>query len=783
MIDLKQYQRDAVDEIKRQLSLGLDGDIRPIILKAPTGSGKTFMISKAIDELVNENEDKNFCFVWASIGKGELHIQSKDAVEDYLEGYPECSLLEEEFFGSRTFIKNKEIVFVNWEKLVNKDRATGAWSNNLMKDQEGQNFIRVLNETRNRGTKIILIVDESHIGDKATTRIKEFREEIIKPDITFEMSATPLREPSIIVSEDDVIEEGMIKVNIIVNEGISEEDRLSRELDSEQLVLTKAEEKRKEIIEEYKKLNINVNPLVLVQIPNSEAGEDKKIVIQDFLRDKGINVDNGKLKLWCDNAASFDKKLIKLNDNGTEYLIFKTAVATGWDCPRAHILVKFREGRSETFEIQTVGRILRTAEAKHYDNEILDDAYIFTNEKDFETKKETYSPNRIKTQFSSLGKRTKDDVYNQTQLVSEYRSRQGNYNAADSRIDDYYEKEFMSYFKLSDSDKYSYDEEKILAKFKAKGVDIINDTKTSIISEKKIEYHADEEKSYRTKSIDVINADNDIKAAFYKVIADNLNGLAYVRSKTPISTAIISVFDKFYNGFSRAEKIVAIQKIVVNNETSFSVIINNATRKFKENYQGKYSWENYPYKFDYRRAYSVDCNTELELEKSLYKPFLVRKDNNGHINKLEKEFLEYLDKSNEVLWFFENGTELMKTNFGIAYNNKNSTFQPDFIVKFKNGDVGIYDTKPIDFRVEDTKVKAEALSKYIKNINKNRGNAPKVIGGIVVQQRSGGKFWYNDSDNYTDLSENNSDWKLFDELLEHIDNDCKNQKYLREHNS
>lgn len=783
MIYPKEYQREAIDSLKKYVKNGLCGDNRPIVFKSPTGSGKTFMISNVVSEIVEENQDDNFCFIWASIGKGELHIQSKNAVESYLDGYPECTMLEEEFFGSRKYINNKEIVFVNWEKLINKDSITGSWKNNLMKDQEGISFLDVLDETRKRGTKIILIIDESHIGEKATSRITEFKDEIIIPNFVIEMSATPTGTPTVEVQEADVIEEGMIKVNIIVNEGVTEEDRQTKELDSEQLVLTKAEEKRQELIKEYKKINVNVNPLVLVQIPNSEAGEDKKIVIQDFLRDKGINVDNGLLKLWCDNAGNFDKKLVRENDDKTCYLIFKTAVATGWDCPRAHVLVKFREGKSETFEIQTVGRILRTAEAKHYDNEILDNAYIFTNEKDFETKKETYSPNRIKTQFSSLGKRTKDDVYNQTQLVSEYRSRQGNYNAADSRIDDYYEKEFMSYFKLSDSDKYSYDEEKILGKFKAKGVDIINDAKTSIISEKKIEFHADEEKSYRTKSIDVINADNDIKAAFYKVIADNLNGLAYVRSKTPISTAIISIFDKFYNGFSRAEKIVAIQKIVVNNETSFSVIINNATRKFKDDYQGKYSWEKYPYKFDYRRAYSVDCNTELELEKSLYKPFLVRKDNNGHINNLEKEFLEYLDKSNEVLWFFENGTELMKTNFGIAYNNNNSTFQPDFIVKFINGDVGIYDTKPIDFRVEDTKVKAEALSKYIKNINKNRGNAPKVIGGIVVQQRSGGKFWYNDADNYTDLSENNSDWKLFDELLEHIDNDCKNQKYLREHNS
>ena len=781
----KEYQRKAIDKLKKQIKTSLDGDTRPIVLKAPTGSGKTFMLSKTIEEIVEENADDNFCFVWASIGKGELHIQSKDSVSDFLNGYPECTLIEDDFFGTREFIKNKEIVFLNWEKLIMKDNATGKWVNNLMKDQEGLNFINVLEKTHERNTKIILIIDESHIGAKASSRISEFKDEIIRPNFTIEMSATPLREPTVEVYEEDVIEEGMIKASIVVNEGISKEDRATNELDSEQLVLTKAEEKRLQLIEEYQKVKEDgkpvVNPLVLIQIPNKDAGEDKKIVIQDFLRDKGITTDNGRLKMWCDDYADFDKKEIKHNDDTTDYLVFKTAVATGWDCPRAHILVKFREGKSETFEIQTVGRILRTAEAKHYDNDILDNAYIFTNEKDFETKRDTYSPNRIKTEFSTLGSRKKEDVYNQTQLKSEYRSRQGNYNSADSRIEKYIEKEFMKYFELTEEDKENYLATTFIDKLAKKGVQLIEDGKTSLIAEKTIKYHADDEKNYRVENVDVRNAENDIKSAFYKVISENLNGLAYVRSRSPISTSIVSVFDKFYNGFTRKDKISSIQKLVVNYDNKFGEIINKATASFKEDFKGKYSWDKYEYKFDYRRSYSIDCNKVLDIEKALYKPFMVRKDENDNINKLEEEFLKYLDENKNVVWIFENGTELMKSNFGIAYNNRNSTFQPDFIVLFKNGTVGIYDTKPIGYRIEDTKQKAEALARYIKEINKNRGNAPKVIGGIVVQQRSGGRFYYNEANKYVDMSENNSDWLLFDDLLEHIENDVHNQEYLRNH--
>ena len=60
-----------------------------------------------------------------------------------------------------------------------------------------------------------------------------------------------------------------------------------------------------------------------------------------------------------------------------------THLATGWDCPRAHILVKLRDNMSETFEIQTIGRIRRMPEAKHYDCDLLDCCYLFTLDEKF----------------------------------------------------------------------------------------------------------------------------------------------------------------------------------------------------------------------------------------------------------------------------------------------------------------------------------------------------------------------------------------------------------------
>lgn len=780
---LKNYQRDAVNELKQYISIGFKSTSRKeVVFKAPTGSGKTFMAASLFEELAEENPSDKFCILWACPGKGDLHKQSFDTVKTYLGGNPVCSLLEDNFFGSRKYIKDKEIVFINWEKLIQKDKETGKWANNLMKDQEGMNFIDVIEKTKQNGTRVILVIDESHIGASQKARIQEFINTIIIPNIVLEMSATPLNNHiDVEIEAQKVVDEGMIKEDVIVNQGINKEDKTLAEQDSELLVLQKGYDKRQEIVEEYNKLNIAVNPLVLIQIPNVDEGEAKKLVIKDFLREKGITEDNGKLKFWCDDKGNFDKKAIKKNNDITEYLVFKTAVATGWDCPRAHILIKFRDGKSETFETQTIGRILRTAEAKSYDNYLLDNAYIFTNIWSFETKQDTYNPNRIKTEWSKMRDGyNKLNVWSQTQLSSFYRSRQGDYNSADSRYGAYFIKSFMKFFELKEKDKYAMSGQ-LKDRFELKGMNLDIKVDDVVMEETNIGVtSANEERNISGDLAKVTMAENDIQAQYNDLIRSNLSGLAYVRSKSPINSAIMDAFGIFYNVFGRKEKVTSIMKIVVNNKNIFAEILSESTQEFREmiSKEAYKKGEHYDFKIEESRPYSIETHTELVPSiKSLYKPLYVLKDNQGNPdNQLEKDFLNYLDSQNVVEWYWENGTELMRVNFGISYNNGMNTFQPDFIVKFKNGSVGILDTKPVDHRVEDTTVKANALYDYLVNINTNRGLAPNIIGGIVV--KVGTQFYVYLNGNYHDYNVSHDGWVNFNEVLRKIDDEANIQKYL-----
>lgn len=780
---LKNYQRDAVDELKGYIELGFRSKNRKeVVFKAPTGSGKTFMAASLFEELAGEHSDINFCILWACPGKGELHKQSHDAVKTYLGGNPVCSLLEEDFFGSRKFIKNKEIVFINWEKLIQKDKGTGAWANNLMKDQEGMNFIDVIDQTKKNGTKVVLVVDESHIGSSAKARIQEFINTIIIPSILLEMSATPLNDHiDVEVNPEDVIKEGMIKEDVIVNEGIKKEDKSLEEKDSELLILEKGFAKREEIVKKYAELNINVNPLVLIQIPNVDEGEAKKLVIKDFLREKGITEANGKLKLWCDNHDPFDKKEIRKNNDITEYLIFKTAVATGWDCPRAHILVKFREGKSETFETQTIGRILRTAEAKSYDDPLLDNAYIFTNIWTFETKQDSYNPNKIKTEWTKMREGyTQLRVWAQTKLISFYRSRQEDYNSADSRFGEYLFKSFMKRMGLTEEDKNNVlfnDPDRL----EDAGLKLETNTGDVILEETNLGMeNIAEERTITGNAVNVQMSENDVQAQYNAIIRDNLNGLAYVRSKSPINTAIMDVLSTFIKGFPRAEKVKRYMQIVVNNRELFAEVISEATAEFRQMLSvnaGK-KGVRYDFKIEESRAYSSETHTTLLGIKSLYNPLFVLKNASGQVNYLEKNFLQYLDTQNVVEWYWENGSELMRINFGISYNNGMNTFQPDFIIKFKDGSVGIFDTKPNDeTNLADTTVKNEALRDYLYDINQNRGYDPKVVGGIVCQ--SGTQFYLFEGRDYHDYNSNHDGWVNFSEFLRKIEDAYDIEKALK----
>ncbi|HHX68191.1 MAG TPA: DEAD/DEAH box helicase family protein [Gallicola sp.] len=747
---LKDYQIRAIEEIQELFDIYIKRDRKEIVFKAPTGSGKTFIVTKLLEKISLENEEEKIAFIWASIGKGDLHKQSYDSVKRELEGYPECKLLDESFVSSNTHINDKEILFVNWEKLIQKNRGTDTWKNSLMKDQEGRNFIDLIEETKKQGIKICLIVDESHIGLSKDTSISMFRDEIISPTVTIEMSATPKIKADVEVTLEEAIEEGMVKEQLIINKDISLNSIDGNDdQDSMNIVLEKAEKQRRLIVDEYKKLNIEINPLVLVQVPNTVLGDDAIRVVREYLEKHNITEDNGKLAIWLDGYKYFDSEKIKEKNNEIEYLIFKTVVDTGWDCPRSHMLVKFRDVHSNTSKIQTIGRILRTPEGKKYNNKILDNGYIFTNMEYIDPRNEEYSPNRTKD--ISVTVKLGWDKTLPKGFDSFYKSRVSSYNSADTRIYELIEESFREFFDI-DEGEYFVDE-----KLTNKGV-ILDGLDTSLIIGETTTEISDWQKEERIGggifSRSIKSSEIEIRGKYETIIAANLNGLAKVRSISPIKQGMAKAVQRYVTGIPRDKLMYYTQLLVVKNEELFSQIISDSTDKFKNKYpdanmDGKYD----EYEISDIAYYSSETYKEIRSNLSLYSQMYVLKDGSSN---LEERFLQELDSRYEhrIEWVWHNGSEPTIENFGVMIKKDSPAFRPDFIIKFEDGRIGIFDTKGIDYMVEDTTEKAIALQIYIEE-KQNQGL--NIFGGIVVEYQN--EFYLNKNKDYKDFNLDKSQWK------------------------
>lgn len=148
----------------------------------------------------------------------------------------------------------------------------------------------------------------------------------------------------------------MIKKEVVINPGLSDVQNIA---ETDKFVIDEALKKSFELKNTYESIGSPVRPLVLIQLPSESKSTtelDKTKLsrtIQLLDREFGISFANKKLAIWLSEDKQ-NLEDIEKYDSPVEVLIFKQAIATGWDCPRAQILVMFREIGSVTFEIQTV---------------------------------------------------------------------------------------------------------------------------------------------------------------------------------------------------------------------------------------------------------------------------------------------------------------------------------------------------------------------------------------------------------------------------------------------
>lgn len=353
-----EFQNECVEFL---IDKTADIDSKQVItVKAPTGAGKTVILIKYVDEYL-KNTDGHTAFVWLCPGKGNLEEQSKDSMESLTPQRDTRNLMYSMLSG----FEPGSVTFINWELVTKK-------GNTALKDSERSNLFEKIAEAHKDGTRFVVIIDEEHLNNtkKADDVISAFAAKNI-----IRVSATANKVPHqefYEIPEDEVINAGLITRAIYVNEGVDESREIENDYD---YLLELADEKRKEIGELYKRMKISIRPLVLIQFPMGQPETIK--AVEDKLSSMGYTYDNGMVNIWMSDEKIVGDDLTNL-DGSAAFLLMKQAISTGWDCPRAKILVKLREGGSEDFQIQTIGRIRRMPEGKHYGINTLDYCYIYT---------------------------------------------------------------------------------------------------------------------------------------------------------------------------------------------------------------------------------------------------------------------------------------------------------------------------------------------------------------------------------------------------------------------
>jgi type III restriction enzyme len=731
MIDLRDYQRRAVENLHRKIENALrSAEHEVVIFQSPTGSGKTVMVSEVLKQLVkNRKDDKKFSFVWVSVRM--LHEQSKEKLEKY---YEDDCLLQCSYFEDLEdrMIGENEILFINWHSINKKEINIYVREN-----EQDNNLNSIIQNTKEEGREIVLVIDESH----HTASSEKSREliEVIGPKVTLEVSATPHLKENVSEIEkvhlSDVKAEEMIKSEIAVNPEFL--DIKVGTKSSDELVIEQSLKKREELLKLYKKEGANINPLILIQLPDQKSSLiNKKDEVLKILKDKFKIVEgNGKLAVWLSEEKSDNLINIDKPENEVEVLVFKQAPALGWDCPRAQILLIFRESKSFTFTIQTIGRIMRMPELKYYNEPELNKGFVFTNLPNIEIT-EDYAKDYV-TVYEA---KRDNKLYKNISLESVYLKRQ----RERTRLSGDFVKIFMKVAEETKLEKkITYNPSKIVSPIIADGK-IVDVDKLGEIE--------------RKGQIDIQLNEAELRQVWDKFISQNCIPYAPADSSDRMKTALYQFLSqkfKLDRYHPRAQKLVLGKE----NVQAFVDVINLAKEKYQkhitERLNGIREKKTVP---DWEVPVIISYNSHYKKEehvKSIMKPFYTKKP-----SEPERQFIDKLDGSAKVAWWFKNGETEIKY-FAVPYKDENEyerAFYVDFIIQLKDGTIGLLDTKSgRTAETSDAGPRAEGLQKYIKNQNKK---GRKLWGGIAICIN--GTWRYNDQEKYeynlTDLS----NWKILE---------------------
>ncbi len=332
-----------------------------LVLQAPTGAGKTLI---AVEAMRRVSAQEKVLWFWFAPFTG-LVEQSRAVIASQA---PELALFDLQSDRSLDTVRGGGVFVVTWASL-----AARSAESRLARQQSdaGLSIDQVIELARAEGLRIGCVVDEAHYSFQRATQARAFFSEVLRPDYALLMTATP-RDADMAafqrttgytvgdaadwasVSRYDAVQAGLLKQGVRMVRFIARDGDTAQLVDFEHLALRECAQTHRAIQKSLTAAGIALTPLMLVQVPDGKAAQEE--VRRHLVEQLGFEVSAVRLH----TADEPDPDLLSLaQDPSVEVLIFKMAVALGFDAPRAFTLAALRGARDVGFGVQVIGRIVR----------------------------------------------------------------------------------------------------------------------------------------------------------------------------------------------------------------------------------------------------------------------------------------------------------------------------------------------------------------------------------------------------------------------------------------
>lgn len=787
MFELKIYQEEAVRDLYGKVvkMLGYDRPRQKLVLKAPTGSGKTVIASALLEQLTQDLPERydiatqEAAFIW--IAPNHLHEQSYFKMKNFFSLKRSLNTMRwDEIDHSLGYLKHGDILFLNWES-INKDNAI------IIRDSEQrQNLMDLARSTQiEHHIPIIVIIDEEHMFAGRNAKKSEKVLAAINPKIELRISATPQTTgvQTYEIDREEVVRAQMIKKNVVLNPAVAADESNGLTLNQQLLKLALAQ--REALKHKYEIIGKRINPLLLIQLPNDDkqtmSDEENQIVeeVTQYLKTyPNITTENHKMAVWLSSKKE-NLDDIEKEDNMVDVLLFKQAIALGWDCPRAAVLLIFRELQSKTFTIQTVGRILRMPEQRHYSDEALNKGYVYTNlsqdmievvqddmsymSKYVATRKEGLENVTLEAEIAvdrsprnRLGSDFKNiliDVFKGEWALNEP------YLKFDYDFDDSEDEDFGDTDSQPGAVHDDPQSEEIMNNRTQAGRFINFDVQRIIaVIPKDVTIQAGSAGIYEVKSkAQMARTQSEVERLFYLFCRSHVGSFAKKDSTPVLQNALMRMMEDFFyiNEFD-AKKIIMHS----DNRGEFISIIDKAIHRYQvkkeqERKKAALEKETFTWQIPEVRIYNEDTHTRVIAGYHAMQPFYEL----NRVSSPEQNFRKFLEAHNESIeWWYKNG-DSGRDNFSIVYEDKKerkASFYVDFIIKLRNGLICLFDTKT-NSSDPLAPQKHKALIDYIEREKESSGI--KMIGGILIGDKYNEEWRY--SPTYIDDTESTAGWNTF----------------------